>query len=322
MLMERRCKRVPSYRKTENRLYHAFKQYQTIALLRHKSQRNKSQRHQSLSQPCQEFLKLSYGKRVTFCISRKGSLTVEAALVLPLFFFAVLTLLNLMEVCRLQGMVNMSLQESAETLGTYGYVLAGEEEGAEMVLGTGACMMYAQSQMPEEVREHGSISLLRSRYEDHTVKLQADYKMKIGYLFFRPEVKVTCRASVRAWEGDTDQERQAGNYEEMVFVTEHGQVYHISSACRHLSVKISAGSKGKISSMRNESGERYHACEKCVGGGAVNDLLYVTSSGNRYHNSSECSGLKRSVRLVKHSEVAGYPVCSTCQSMEKKGVGE
>ena len=85
-----------------------------------------------------------------------------------------------MEVCRLQGMVNMSLQESAETLGTYGYVLPGEEEGAEMVLGTGACMMYAQSQMPEEVREHGSISLLRSRYEDHTVKLQADYKMKTG----------------------------------------------------------------------------------------------------------------------------------------------
>ena len=154
------------------------------------------------------------------------------------------------------------------------------------------------------------------------MKLQAEYKMKTGYLFFRPEVKVTCRASVRAWEGDTDQERQAGNYEEMVFVTEHGQVYHISSACRHLIVKISAGSKGKISSMRNESGERYHACEKCVGGGAVNDLLYVTSSGNRYHNSSECSGLKRSVRLVKHSEVAGYPVCSTCQSMEKKGVGE
>ena len=80
-----------------------------------------------------------------------------------------------MEVCRLQGMVNMSLQESAETLGTYGYVLPGEEEGveegAEIVLGTGACMMYAQSQLPEEVREHGSISLLRSRYEDHTVKL-------------------------------------------------------------------------------------------------------------------------------------------------------
>ena len=160
MLMERRCKRVPSYRKTENRFYHAFKQYQTIALLRHKSQRNKSQRHQSLSQPCQEFLKLSYGKRVTFCISRKGSLTVEAALVLPLFFFAVLTLLNLMEVCRLQGMVNMSLQESAETLGTYGYVLPGEEEGAEMVLGTGACMMYAQSQLPEEVREQDRKSVV------------------------------------------------------------------------------------------------------------------------------------------------------------------
>lgn len=309
---------MPFYRKRQNSLL-----YHSLLKFNHPTLPGSERSHFFfLSKYQTENLTEFSGKRVTFCISQKGSLTVEAALVLPVFFFAVLTLLNLMELCRIQGMLNVSLQNSAETLGMYGYLLPGEEEGAELVLGTGACIMYAQNRLPEEIREQGSVSLLGSRYGDQMVKLQAEYKRKVGYLFFIPEVKVTCRGCVRAWMGDTQQERENGSYEEMVFVTEHGQVYHTSSACRHLSVKISAGSKGKISSMRNESGERYHACEKCVGGGAVNDLLYVTSSGNRYHNSSECSGLKRSVRLVKHSEVAGYPVCSTCQSMEKKGAGE
>lgn len=301
---------MPFYRKIQNSLHHSFKNNHLPTLLKRKfSNLN------FLSEILTECLNQFSGKRVTFCISGKGSLTVEAALVLPIFFFAVLTLLNLMEVCRLQGLLTVSLQNSAETLGTYGYLLPGEEEDAELLLGTGACILYARSQLPEETEKHGTVSLLRSRYEDHTVQLQADCKRKAGFLFFLPEVKVTCRARVRAWEGDTEQERKSGTYEEMVFVTEHGEVYHTSSSCRHLSVTISAGSRGRISSMRNADGERYHACEKCVGAGAVNELLYVTSSGNRYHNSLECSGLKRSVRLVKKSEASGYPVCSTCQAM-------
>lgn len=246
-------------------------------------------------------------------------MTVEAALTLPFFFFAVLALMHLMEVCRLQGILTMSLQDSARTMGTYGYILPGKEDSAEFLLGTGACILYAQNQLPDEIREAGSVSMWKSRYEDHRIRLQADYRIRADYLFFLPEIKVTCRAEVRAWEGDTEQERADGSYEEMVFVTEHGDVYHTSSSCSHLSVSISAGSRESVGRMRNENGEKYHPCEKCVGDGAVNELLYVTASGNRYHNSLSCSGLKRSVRLVKKSEADGYPLCSTCQMLAEKG---
>ena len=36
----------------------------------------------------------------------------------------------------------------------------------------------------------------------------------------------------------------------------------------------------------------------------------MTKSGNRYHNLESCSGLKRTVKLVKQSDVHGMRACS------------
>lgn len=311
--MERRCKRVLFCRKSlRNCPHHSFKKNIYPTLLRQRSPGLKA-----LSAGLTENLKYFSGRRVTFCVSGKASMTVEAALALPVFLFAVLALMNLMQVCRLQGILNMSLQDSARMMGTYGYVMPGKEEDTEFLLGTGACILYAQSRLPAEVLEAGTVSLWKSTYQDHRIRLQAEYRIRAGYLFFLPEIRVTGRASVRAWEGDTEQERSGKEAEEMVFVTEHGSVYHTSSSCSHLSVTISAAASSKIQGMRNENGETYHACEKCVGEGAVSELLYVTASGNRYHNSLTCSGLKRNVLLVKKSEAAGYPPCSSCGNAEK-----
>lgn len=294
--------------------HHSFLKKTYPTLLRHLSPGLKI-----LSALLTEYLKHFFGKRVTFCVSRKASLTVEAALVLPIFFFAVLTLMNLMEICRLQGVLNMSLCDSARKLGTYGYIMPGKEENTELLLGTASCILFARNQLPEEVLEAGTVTFLGSRYEDKKIYLQTQYRVKTGVPFFLSEVRIPGRAQVRSWEGDTETERENGEFEEMVFVTEHGDVYHVSSSCRHLKVTISSVTKRKAETMRNVNGEKYTACEKCIGHGEVNNLVYVTESGNRFHNMLTCSGLKRSVKLIKKSEAAGYPPCSNCRGMEEKG---
>lgn len=73
-----------------------------------------------------------------------------------------------------------------------------------------------------------------------------------------------------------------------------------------------AAASSELNSLRNESGGKYHACEKCVHGSSKGSNVYITDQGDRYHNSLTCSGLKRTVYTARISEVPGKRACSKC----------
>ena len=136
----------------------------------------------------------------------------------------------------------------------------------------------------------------------------------IGGLIPLAKVWMQNTITVHAWTGAEEQNdsEKGDTQEEMVYVTESGSVYHRKLGCRYLKVSLRQVSGSRISSMRNSYGEKYAACESCSRGQSPAGSVYVTSTGNRYHNQETCSGLKRTVKLVKLSQVGSMHACSSC----------
>lgn len=135
-----------------------------------------------------------------------------------------------------------------------------------------------------------------------------------GGLIPLPDVGVYNHVKVHAWTGTEfpDNGGEQGETEPMVYVTASGSVYHKNPGCSYLNVSLKQIPGSSAKSASNKYGEHYSACEICSRNQNPAGVVYVTEQGNRYHNLESCSGLKRSVRLVKASSVSEMGACSRC----------
>ena len=224
---------------------------------------------------------------------RRGSLTPEAAWVIPLFFLLLISLMGLMDVYGIYVENMVELQVEAEKLGMYA---AGTTAIADI----------------SDERSGGFESSVIEKNSTETY-----HPLWLPFPF--DGIKIHVRARVRPWTGKSGEEIAAGassGSHSMAYVTEWGEVYHTTSLCSHLSLSIHQVSASQVGNRRNADGKRYQPCEKCVGKGGKNSLVYIADQGDCYHNSLECSGLKRSVMLKEISELDGMPCCSRCKELE------
>lgn len=213
-------------------------------------------------------------RRVSLCASQKGSLTLEAAMALPLLLFAVTALLYLFAFTSTQARAYRTLTERAQTLA----VTVGQTS-----------------------REDPYIRL----YDSQTAVLPFSS-------VFKGRKTAVQKAVVRAWVGYTGESFSESSSEELVYVTPEGEVYHRSRECTYLLLTIKAIASGQLDDLRNLSGGRYSPCEYCVRGGNTRGTVYITDYGTSYHNARECQGLKRTIMAVPLSEAAGMSCCSRC----------
>ena len=131
-------------------------------------------------------------------------------------------------------------------------------------------------------------------------------------LLSAPDCRLHVKCVVKPWTGYDVTVGKNRNEEDMiVYMTEHGSVYHKNRSCTHLSLSIQAIASTLVSAERNESGERYYSCEYCGDRGFVT-VVFITSHGNRYHTTAKCRGLKRSVKTLRLSEAEGVNPCQKC----------
>lgn len=265
--------------------------------------------------------------------SRSGSMTVEAAIVLPLFLFFLLNILGIIEIYRLHSTLLAALRETGRELSVYAYAyktITKEEndEGLEALLENVAfSYLYVRERVEnlagKEYLDHSPLTKGKEGiwYTDSSILQQGDiidlvasYQISpfIGIAGFSP-ARFYCRYYGRAWtgyevasEGGTNQ-----NGEEYVYVAENAEVYHLSRECTHIRLSISECEFADLEILRNESGRKYTPCELCV---TFSDgILYIGRNGDRYHQNLNCSGLKRTITVMLRSEAEKqYRMCSRC----------
>ncbi len=264
-------------------------------------------------------------RRRTFLRTLPGSLTVETAMVLPIFLFAMVSLLSISEIIRSSDMVSSALHQSARTMAVSAYVTekSGIFSGSGISSGLGG-IVISQSVVSSEVekvrtREKArqcSISYLRSKYlEKDIIDLVAVQEYTLPYDFMGiGKFRITDRARIHAFTGFDPSSPPPGcedGEEEIVYITPTGTVYHKNRNCSHLKVTTKAVAAGALADERNSSGGKYYECEYCASKGGKG-VYYITDYGDRYHTSATCQGLKRDVIALPLSKAGGRPPCKTC----------
>jgi len=265
-------------------------------------------------------------KKVSLYACVQGSLTVESAFAIPFFFLAMVMLICFIDVLRIQTIISSTLCESAKELGMYAYV-AERNEGQSPIgkCSTVVCIAYGSKQLSDRLKGEslpgivggsGGVSLLLSEYENQVVDLYAVYQYRPPISLIPVSgIKLEARGRVKAWTGyNKEGSKEPENEQQMVYVTPNESVYHETNECTYLELSVSSVSGNSIASLRNQYGEKYHSCEKCVDQKTGSSFsYYITDKGNKYHSKKNCSGLKRTVITVKKSSADHLRVCSRCK---------
>ena len=258
----------------------------------------------------------------------RGSMTLEAAIVVPLFLFFIMNIVFIMEMVRLQSGLQAALQQVGDQICEAAYYtkFGGDSES-----------------VPEEVREGGgagsgdalsfvlSETFVRSRvvsylgrdYLDHTclqggagglsfagseiMKDGGRVDLVVGYRI-RPFVRVLApggfsmqaRYSGHAWvgwmPGDGAGGEAGSGAQGQAYVTRYGSVYHLDPDCIYLNPQVRAVPGASVDQYRSGNGAKYYPCEYCRPDRS--GTVYITKEGNRYHSSDTCGAITRHVRQM------------------------
>lgn len=263
---------------------------------------------------CSRFV---HKREAPHCTWSKGSLTIEAAVILPLFacFFAFL--LFYFRIMEVQLIVQDALEDTGRSLAILS-VKELEEPTVEMSYLTTAkgvlLLKLKEEPLIEQYVSGGAlgVSLMTSEFDGDYILLNANYVMRFPIKLFGNQDFLICQKTQfrkwNGWHGVTE----CDGLIELVYVTEYGEVYHMRRSCAYLDLSIQKISYAELAGKRNYNGESYRVCELCGGEGTTFASIYITNYGECYHNTITCSGLKRTVYQKLLSEVGGMPACTKC----------
>lgn len=254
------------------------------------------------------------GRVSSFIICRqKGSMTIETALVLPIFLFAMLLVIMLSDALGLymtiQGAIHQNVKLAAQS--------AYDQQLDSAAIYSRILEDIGEDYLLRAPIEGGSRGI---RFDDFGVEdgevidLVLEYRLQFPFdLIGVGTIPMRQGGTAHKWigYGGSSLIDENTEEEEYVYITPYGTVYHRSTECSHLKLSIHEVTAEQIENLRNTDGGKYKGCELC-NGALSSEHLYITDDGDRYHSSLICSGLKRDIITIPISKVGSRRPCSRC----------
>lgn len=247
-------------------------------------------------------------------IQNRGSVTVEACLVVPLFLFFMLAIADFIMLLFAEAHIHQCLADAADYTAQYAYLekkllgKAGNQNDSILSTAILTKQFYTylgEDSDVEKIVQNGKQGILLSikvnKENEKIFTAKAGYFVNIHIpLFGKYHMKVSNSVKQKAFLG-YGREEKGDTY---VYVTPNQAVYHMHRTCSHLSVKVKE--------MNISQKDNYIPCSFCGKNKNTGNRIYVSETGNVFHYRRECSGLKRTVNRVKLKEVKSLGPCQRC----------
>lgn len=277
-------------------------------LYRIKKQNNKNNHYNFR---CSISLRRIRSKKRTFYTSsgccKRASLTVEAAMVLPIFLFAFWIMLYGFKITELQAKVQYALNITAEDMAACPDIKSSTAASALFLAGLKSC--NADVSFVSGTWTGFNLGKSNIQKKDSMIYLKVDYKIKLPQLL-GIKLAVPCIQSVctRAFNGRSLKEKGAGK---IVYITTGQTVYHTNRQCSYLNLSIQKIAETNFKEQGGSYLKRYSACSSCKNEKRYG-YIYITEDGTKYHNTLACKNLKRTIERIMLEEVNGRRLCSRC----------
>lgn len=265
-------------------------------------------------------------KRVSYAAC--GSLTLEAALVMPLFIAAIVSLMFFIQVIQLQIHIQKSLYNQALKVAGYACYtnLAELSDTAESILSAEYIKYQVINETGKEYLDNSCIAggssgihaNLTQEAEDGIIDAALEYTVSppFNILGLRGMTFVS-RARCHTWTGSTCQDtgKNPTEDDDVVYMAQKGEVYHLYRDCTYLTNQISSTSAVQVVNIRNDSGAKYYPCSVCCRDNipAGDEEVYYTLYGTRYHSDIFCNNLYCNIYTInKETAQEQYRLCSKC----------
>ena len=236
----------------------------------------------------------------------RGSISIEAALTMPLFLLAAAIILSLFLMMQVQYTVGNALDCAVSDTAL---LKRPSEKTIENLTKAAFYKELVQQNVSLWFIQGGAagFSWRGTKADQISIDVRIAYQIKSPIRFFgKTAMKVSQGRRMHRWTGFQQGER-TGTEGEWVFITPTQSVYHENRNCTHL--KLSIKSVAAASFKKNH---RYAPCGHCTKSQKMGRMVYVTEEGECYHYKIDCSGLKRTVYMINKSQIEGKGPCSRC----------